>query len=78
MIFQTLEYTKQIPFKDVLIHGLVRDQENRKMSKSLGNGIDPMDIIEQNGADALRLFLLTNSTPGQDIRFSNSKIAACW
>ncbi|WP_434341937.1 valine--tRNA ligase [Mycoplasma putrefaciens] len=78
MIFQTLEYTKQIPFKDVLIHGLVRDQENRKMSKSLGNGIDPMDIIEKNGADALRLFLLTNSTPGQDIRFSNSKIAACW
>lgn len=70
MIFQTLEYTKQIPFNDVLIHGLVRDEQGRKMSKSLGNGIDPMDVIEENGADVLRLFLLTNSTPGQDIRYS--------
>ncbi|AME12539.1 valyl-tRNA synthetase [Mycoplasma mycoides subsp. mycoides] len=73
MIFQTLEYTKQIPFKDVLIHGLVRDESNRKMSKSLGNGIDPMDVINNNGCDSLRLFLLTNSTPGQDIRYSNAK-----
>ncbi|UWD35401.1 valine--tRNA ligase [Mycoplasma cottewii] len=78
MIFQTLEYTKQIPFNDVLIHGLVRDEQGRKMSKSLGNGIDPMDVIQENGADALRLFLLTNSTPGQDIRYSNSKVSACW
>ncbi|KNG79355.1 valine--tRNA ligase [Mycoplasma sp. HU2014] len=78
MIFQTLEYTKQIPFNDVLIHGLVRDEQGRKMSKSLGNGIDPMDVIEENGADVLRLFLLTNSTPGQDIRYSNSKVSACW
>lgn len=78
MIFQTLEYTKQIPFNDVLIHGLVRDEQGRKMSKSLGNGIDPMDVIQENGTDALRLFLLTNSTPGQDIRYSNSKVSACW
>lgn len=78
MIFQTLEYTKQIPFKDVLIHGLVRDELNRKMSKSLGNGIDPMDVINNNGCDSLRLFLLTNSTPGQDIRYSNEKILASW
>ncbi|MBY7703634.1 class I tRNA ligase family protein [Vibrio harveyi] len=77
MIFQTLEYTKQIPFNDVLIHGLVRDEQGRKMSKSLGNGIDPMDVIQENGTDALRLFLLTNSTPGQDIRYSNSKVSAC-
>ncbi|WFQ94511.1 valine--tRNA ligase [Mycoplasma feriruminatoris] len=78
MIFQTLEYTKQIPFKEVLIHGLVRDELNRKMSKSLGNGIDPMDVIKNNGCDSLRLFLLTNSTPGQDIRYSNEKILASW
>ncbi|WP_434326013.1 valine--tRNA ligase [Mycoplasma leachii] len=78
MIFQTLEYTKQIPFKDVLIHGLVRDELNRKMSKSLGNGIDPMNVINNSGCDSLRLFLLTNTTPGQDIRYSNEKILASW
>lgn len=69
MIFSSLEFTEQIPFKDVLIHGLVRDAEGRKMSKSLGNGIDPLEVIQQYGADAMRYMLSTSSTPGQDIRF---------
>ncbi|WP_456289558.1 valine--tRNA ligase [Paenibacillus sp. AK002] len=69
MIFQGLEFTGQMPFKDTLIHGLVRDSEGRKMSKSLGNGIDPLEVIEQYGADAMRYMISTGSTPGQDLRF---------
>lgn len=74
MAFQSRYCMKSRPFKDVLIHGLVRDPQGRKMSKSLGNGIDPMDIIEHHGVDALRFFLTTNSTPGQDLRFSEEKV----
>jgi valyl-tRNA synthetase len=78
MIFQGIEFTGQRPFKDVLIHGLIRDMEGRKMSKSLGNGVDPMDVIDQYGADALRYFLATGSSPGQDLRFSMEKIESTW
>jgi len=78
MIFQGIEFTGQRPFKDVLIHGLIRDAEGRKMSKSLGNGVDPMDVIDQYGADALRYFLATGSSPGQDLRFSMEKIESTW
>lgn len=76
MIFQSLEMTKQAPFKEVVIHGLVRDEIGRKMSKSLGNGVDPIDVIDKYGADALRYFLTTNSTPGQDMRYIDEKVAA--
>ncbi|WP_166238860.1 valine--tRNA ligase [Paenibacillus turpanensis] len=69
MIFTALEFTDQNPFKDVLIHGLVRDSEGRKMSKSLGNGVDPLEVIEKYGADAMRFMLSTGITPGQDLRF---------
>ncbi|MGG1555519.1 valine--tRNA ligase [Paenibacillus ferrarius] len=69
MIFQGLEFTGQIPFKDVLMHGLVRDSEGRKMSKSLGNGVDPLEVIEKYGADAMRYMISTSSTPGLDLRF---------
>ncbi|MEK5390558.1 valine--tRNA ligase [Margalitia sp. FSL K6-0131] len=78
MIFQGLEFTGKRPFKDVLIHGLVRDDQGRKMSKSLGNGVDPMDVIDQYGADALRYFLATGSSPGQDLRFSIEKVESVW
>ena len=78
MIFQSKEFTGRRPFKNVLIHGLIRDAEGKKMSKSLGNGIDPMDVIEKYGADALRWFLATGSTPGQDIRFSYKKMDSAW
>jgi valyl-tRNA synthetase len=78
MMFTGEDFTKKHPFKNVLIHGLARDEQGRKMSKSLGNGIDPMDIIEKYGADALRWFLSTGSTPGQDIRFSYDKLDAAW
>ena len=78
MIFQALEFTEERPFKDVLIHGLVRAEDGRKMSKSLGNGIDPMDVIDQYGADALRYFLATGSSPGQDLRYSTEKVEAIW
>jgi valyl-tRNA synthetase len=74
MIFTALEFTGEIPFKDVLIHGLVRDSEGRKMSKSLGNGVDPLEVIEQYGADAMRFMLSTGSTPGQDLRFREEKV----
>ncbi|CRK84311.1 valine--tRNA ligase [Neobacillus massiliamazoniensis] len=78
MIFQSLEFTGERPFKDVLIHGLVRDAQGRKMSKSLGNGVDPMEVIDQYGADALRYFLSTGSSPGQDLRYSTEKVEATW
>ena len=78
MAFQTRYCMKNRPFKDVLIHGLVRDSQGRKMSKSLGNGIDPMDVIENHGADALRFFLTTNSTPGLDLRFDEKKMESSW
>ncbi|MEH7326777.1 valine--tRNA ligase [Priestia megaterium] len=78
MIFQGLEFTGKRPFDDVLIHGLVRDVEGRKMSKSLGNGVDPMEVIEKYGADSLRYFLSTGSSPGQDLRFSFEKVEATW
>ncbi|MGV3081988.1 class I tRNA ligase family protein, partial [Streptococcus dysgalactiae] len=78
MIFQSLEFTGRQPFQNVLIHGLIRDEEGRKMSKSLGNGIDPMDVIEKYGADALRWFLSNGSAPGQDVRFSYEKMDASW
>ncbi len=76
MIFESLEMTKRRPFKDVVIHGLVRDELGRKMSKSLGNGVDPIKVIDTYGADALRYFLTTNSTPGQDMRYIDEKVAA--
>ena len=69
MIFTALEFTDEIPFKDVLMHGLVRDADGRKMSKSLGNGVDPLEVIEKYGADAMRYMISTGSTPGQDLRF---------
>ncbi|AWB45732.1 valine--tRNA ligase [Paenibacillus sp. CAA11] len=69
MIFTALEFTGEIPFKDVLMHGLVRDSEGRKMSKSLGNGVDPLEVIEKYGTDAMRYMISTSSTPGQDLRF---------
>ncbi|AKX34112.1 valyl-tRNA synthetase [Spiroplasma litorale] len=78
MIFQGLKFTNSKPFKDVLIHGLIRDENGQKMSKSLGNGVDPMEVIEQYGADALRYFLITNSTPGQDLRYSEEKLKSSW
>lgn len=78
MIFQAKKFTDQRPFKDVLIHGLIRAEDGRKMSKSLGNGIDPMDVIDKYGADTLRYFLATGSSPGQDLRFSMEKIESIW
>ncbi len=74
MIFQSLEMNKKAPFKTVVIHGLVRDELGRKMSKSLGNGVDPIQVIDTYGADALRYFLTTNSTPGQDMRYIEEKV----
>ena len=74
MIFSGLEYTGKKPFSNVLIHGLVRDGQGRKMSKSLGNGIDPLVIIDQYGADALRFALASNNSPGNDMRFSDDRI----
>ena len=78
MVFQSLEFTKKRPFKDCLIHGLIRDKEGRKMSKSLGNGVDPMDVIEKYGCDSLRYFLATSSAPGMDLRYDEEKVASTW
>jgi valyl-tRNA synthetase len=78
MIFQGIEFTDQSPFHDVLIHGLVRDNQGRKMSKSLGNGVDPIEMSEKYGTDALRYFLSTNSAPGQDLRFETDKVESSW
>ncbi|MGL4372780.1 MAG: valine--tRNA ligase, partial [Turicibacter sp.] len=78
MIFQSLEFTDLRPFNNVLIHGLVRDADGRKMSKSLGNGVDPMEVVEKYGADSLRYFLTTNSAPGQDLRYMEEKVESTW
>ncbi len=78
MTFQGLEFTNKRPFKDCLIHGLIRDKEGRKMSKSLGNGVDPMDVIDEYGADALRYFLSTSSAAGTDLRYDEDKVKASW
>ena len=76
MIFSGLAYTGKAPFDTVLIHGIVRDSQGRKMSKSLGNGIDPLEVIDQYGADALRLMLIIGSTAGNDMRYSDEKVLA--
>jgi valyl-tRNA synthetase len=76
MVFSGLEHTGKAPFNDVLIHGLVRDSQGRKMSKSLGNGIDPLEIIDEYGADALRLMLTTGTAPGADMRFTRERLEA--
>lgn len=78
MAFQARYFTNQAPFKDVLLHGLIRDEKGHKMSKSLGNGVDPMDVIDTYGVDALRYFLTTNSTPGQDTRYVPEKVESSW
>ena len=76
MVFSGYEHTGKAPFNTVLIHGLVRDSQGRKMSKSLGNGIDPLEIIDKYGADALRLTLITGNAPGNDMRFYNERVEA--
>ena len=76
MIFMGLEFMDQPPFHDVYVHGLIRDAQGRKMSKSLGNGIDPLEVIEKYGADALRFTLITGNTPGNDMRFREEKLEA--
>lgn len=78
MTFQSLELTKKRPFKDCIIHGLIRDKEGRKFSKSLGNGIDPMDMIEKYGSDSLRYYLTTDVALGTDLRFDEIKISSTW
>ena len=78
MTFQGLHFTNQRPFKDCLIHGLIRDKEGRKMSKSLGNGVDPMDVIEEYGCDALRYFLTTSTAQGMDLRYDEEKVKSTW
>ncbi len=78
MVFQSEEINGVAPFKDCLIHGLIRDKQGRKMSKSLGNGVDPMDMIKLYGADALRYYLTTDVAPGTDLRFDEEKIKSTW
>ncbi|MCF7923850.1 MAG: valine--tRNA ligase [Candidatus Izimaplasma sp.] len=78
MIFQGIEFTGKTPFKDCLIHGLIRDEDGRKMSKSLGNGVDPIDVINTYGADSLRYFITTNSAPGLDLRYEEEKVESSW
>ncbi len=78
MTFQGLEFTDKRPFKDCLIHGLIRDLQGRKMSKSLGNGVDPMDVIEDYGCDALRFYLTTNTAPGTDLKYDPEKVKSTW
>ena len=78
MVFQSLHFTDNIPFKDCLIHGLIRDKQGRKMSKSLGNGVDPMDVIDKYGADSLRYFLTTNTASGMDLRYDEEKVKSTW
>ena len=74
MMFSGLRYTGKVPFRDVLIHGLVRDEKGRKMSKTLGNGVDPLEVIEKYGADSLRLSLVTGVAPGNDTRYTETKV----
>ena len=76
MVFDSLHFTGKAPFQKVIIHGLVRDEQGRKMSKSLGNGIDPLDVINHYGVDALRYFITTNAAPGMDMRYSDAKVAS--
>jgi len=78
MTFQGLHFTDTRPFRDTLIHGLIRDKQGRKMSKSLGNGVDPMDVIEEYGCDSLRYFLATSSAPGMDLRYDEEKVKSTW
>ena len=78
MAFSSLKQMNDRPFKDCIIHGLIRDKQGRKMSKSLGNGIDPMDMIDEYGCDALRFYLTTTSAMGMDIRFDTDKVASTW
>jgi len=78
MTFQGLKFTDTRPFKDCLIHGLIRDKQGRKMSKSLGNGVDPMDVIQEYGCDSLRYFLATSSAPGMDLRYDEEKVKSTW
>ena len=78
MTFQSLEFMNERPFKDCLIHGLIRDKQGRKMSKSLGNGVNPIDVIDKCGCDSLRLFLTTNSASGMDLRYDEEKVASSW
>ena len=78
MMLFSLEFSDQMPFKNVYITGLIRDSLGRKMSKSLGNGVDPNDVIKQHGADALRLFLLSSSSPGEDLKYFPEKVESCW
>ncbi|MDE7182404.1 MAG: class I tRNA ligase family protein, partial [Clostridia bacterium] len=77
MIFSGLEHMRKVPFRDVLIHGLVRDEKGRKMSKSLGNGVDPLEVIDKYGADSLRFSLLQGVAPGNDTRYSDTKVESC-
>ena len=78
MLFEAIEFTGHAPFKQILIHGLIRDPQGRKMSKSLGNGVDPFDVVEKYGCDSLRYFLNTNSSPGLDLRYDETKIESSW
>lgn len=78
MIFQAIEFTGKSPFNEVLIHGLIRDKDGKKMSKSSGNGVDPIDVINSYGADSLRYFITTNSSPGQDLRYDEEKVLSSW
>lgn len=78
MYFFGKEFMDQKPFERVLLHGLIRDEQGRKMSKSLNNGVDPMDMVEQYGSDSLRWFLITNTSPGMDIKFSTEKVQSAW
>ena len=78
MAIQSKHFMKKRPFKKCFIHGLIRDEQGRKMSKSLGNGVDPFDLIAKYGCDAMRYFLTTNATPGQDLRYSEEKMASSW
>ncbi|MDY0023875.1 MAG: valine--tRNA ligase [Candidatus Izemoplasmatales bacterium] len=78
MIFQGIEFTEKSPFKECLIHGLIRDKDGKKMSKSLGNGVDPIEVVNQYGADSLRYFITTNSSPGQDLRYEEEKVESSW
>ena len=76
MMFSGIEQTGKVPFDTVLIHGLVRDSQGRKMSKSLGNGVDPLEIIDKYGADALRFSLATGNSPGNDMRYIDERVEA--